>query len=45
MKDAGLTDKQIEDNHLSLDDKEALAEEKFVELQKKRYQKDVGNAK
>lgn len=38
MKDAGLTDKQAE-ARLSLEDKEILEEEKFIEAQKKRYGK------
>lgn len=39
MKEAGMTDKQINDNHLTLADKEALEEEKFVEMKKKMYGK------
>ena len=42
MKNAGLSDKQIAANHLSLEDKEVLEEDKFVELQKKRYGKETG---
>lgn len=38
MKDAGMTDKQAE-ARLSLEDKEVLEEEKFIEAQKKRYGK------
>ena len=39
MKEAGMSDKQIADHHLSLEDKEALEEDKFVAMQKKRYGK------
>lgn len=36
MKDAGMSEKEIEKHHLSLDDKEALEEDKFVNMQMKR---------
>jgi len=39
MKDAGMSDKDIAKHHLTLGDKEALEEDKFVEMQKKRYGK------
>ena len=39
MKDAGMSEKEIENNHLSLEQKETLEEEKFVAAQKKRYGK------
>ena len=39
MKDSGMSDKEIAANHLSLADKEALEEDKFVQAQKKRYGK------
>ena len=42
MKESGMTQKQI-DAHLDLSDKEALEEQKFVDLQKKRYGKATGD--
>ena len=39
MKESGMSDKEIANHHLSLDQKEALEEDKFVEMQKKRYGK------
>ncbi len=39
LEDAGMSQKEIEKHHLSLEDKEALEEDKFVELQKKRHGK------
>ena len=45
MKDAGMSEKEIENNHLSLEQKEALEEEKFVAAQKKRYGKTTTDTK
>ena len=39
MKESGISDKEIEKHHLSLDQRETLEEDKFVEMQKKRYGK------
>ena len=38
MKDAGMSDKQAE-SHFTLDQKETLEEQKFIDAQKKRYGK------
>jgi len=40
MKDNGMSDKEIANHHLTLADKEALEEDKFVQAQKKRYGKE-----
>ena len=39
MKNAGVSEKDIQNNHLSLDDKEVLEEEKLVQAQRKMYGK------
>ena len=39
MKKNGISEREIQNNHLSLEDKEALEEEKFVQAQKKMYGK------
>ena len=39
MQNAGVSKRDIQNNHLSLDDKEVLEEEKFVAAQKKMYGK------
>ena len=38
-KDSGMTEKDIVENQLSLEDREVYEEGKFYEMQKKRYQK------
>ena len=39
MKTSGVSERDIQNNHLSLADKEVLEEDKFVEAQKKMYGK------
>ena len=39
LKKNGLSDAEIQKNHLDLEDKEALEEAKFYEMQKKQYGK------
>lgn len=39
MKQSGISERDIQNNHLSLEDKEVLEEDKFVQAQKKRYGK------